>query len=76
MAKDYQVSINYIEPIKDGFIIGWSANVGFGQLTVHGHETDNDYSIEVESERMSNNENKEFIRQVFEALTAQCKVIE
>lgn len=31
----YDVSINYIWFDKDVMTIGWSANIGFGQLTVY-----------------------------------------
>lgn len=77
VTNDYEVSINYIEPIEDGFIVGWQSNVGFGQLVVHTSNTcNNACAIAVETEYMCNNDNKEFMRQVFEALTEQCDVIE
>lgn len=76
--KNYEITINYIDPIKDGFAIGLNANIGFGRLTVHGTdcECETTPKFEVETECMCSQDNKEFIRQVFEALTKALEVIE
>lgn len=46
-------------------VISWSANIGWGVLTIYRDSPDSAW--EVDSECMSNNENKEFIRSVMNA---------
>lgn len=42
MKKEYDISINYIDFCENVVIIGWSANIGFGQLTIYRSNEDND----------------------------------
>lgn len=42
MKKEYDVSINYIHFCNNVVVIGWSANIGFGQLTIYRSNEDND----------------------------------
>lgn len=67
------IKINYMYPIEDGFVIGWSANIGFGCLTVHA---DDKGHIEIESECLSDNDDKRFVSKVFEALVNKADIIE
>lgn len=60
MRKDYEIEINYVHMDCDCMVVGWSANVGFGQLTMYKHGD----NFEVETECMG----KEFYRQVLEKL--------
>jgi hypothetical protein len=47
---------------RSGVILSWSANIGFGELTIYkGNGND---KWRVDSECMCNNEDKEFIRMV------------
>ena len=78
MNKDYQVEIIGVRHFKrgsvfvkeykktfprvEGVVIQWSANVGWGELTISHYENG---SIEIDSECMS----KEFVSQVLSAYT-------
>lgn len=42
MKKEYNVEINYIHFHNEVVIIGWSANIGFGQLTIYRSNEDED----------------------------------
>ena len=81
--------ITYFHPFinekYDGFILGWNSNIGFGELTISKSHTDNeryeeiefkDGDWEVQTECMSDNDNKEFIKLVLDKFIEKLNVIE
>lgn len=81
--------INYFHPFVnekyEGFILGWSSNIGFGELTISKSYVDNEKYEEIEfkagdwevqTECMSNNNDKEFIRLVLNKFVEKLNVIE
>jgi len=44
--KDYEIEIDYVHFNKDNICIGWSANIGFGVLTIN--QNNNTFAIETE----------------------------
>ena len=52
--------------------ISWSANIGWGELTIYRDSQDSEW--EVDSECMSNDDDKEFIRSVMNAWIDSMKV--
>lgn len=58
MDKDYNINISYVAIHEDIIFIGWSADVGFGVLTIIKVED----GFKVETECMG----KEFYRQVLD----------
>ena len=46
----------------NGVIFSWSANIGFGELTIYQGNNDSKWKADVEC--MCNNDDKEFIRMV------------
>ena len=46
-------------------VIAWNSYFGWGEITIYRDSPDSEW--EVDSERMSNNEDKEFIRSVMNA---------
>lgn len=74
-----RISINNVELSNcfknekyEGFVLSWDSNIGFGEMTFlkQGNET------LVETETMSNNEDKEFIRLALDKFIEKLKVIE
>ena len=57
----------------NGVIISWSANIGFGELTLY-REEDNKWKAYTEC--MCNNEDKEFIRMVLNKWVDEMEVDE
>lgn len=84
--------ITYFHPFVnekyDGFILGWSSNIGFGELTISKAHIDNerfenieeikfkDGDWEAQTECMSDNDNKEFIKLVLNKFIEKLNVIE
>lgn len=81
--------ITYFHPFVnekyDGFILGWNSNIGFGELTISKSHIDNeryeeiefkDGDWEVQTECMSNNDDKEFIKLVLDKFIEKLNVIE
>lgn len=54
------IRINYVHFGEHAIIIGWSANVGFGQLTAYTDENQEKYCVDTEG--MS----EKFIKEVWE----------
>lgn len=46
--KDYNIEINYVHFNTNCVCIGWSANIGFGVLTIHQDKDDEPFEIETE----------------------------
>lgn len=70
--KDYKIKINYIHPMDDLIYIGWSANVGFGVLTI---EQKGD-TFEVETETMGEEFYKQVLDKAKEYLFEHSKIVE
>ena len=58
----------------NGVVISWSANIGFGELTLYREEGDDKW--EAYTECMCNNEDKEFIRMVLNKWVDEMEVKE
>lgn len=60
------ITINEVEAFsndnRSGVIISWSANIGWGELSFYKDNSDGKWIADTEC--MSNNENKEFIRMI------------
>ena len=82
--------ITYFHPFVndkyDGFILGWSSNIGFGELTfskAHINSAKEYYAIKyndgdwnVQTEAMSDNNDKEFIQLVMNKFIEKLNVVE
>lgn len=69
------VNLNYTfydENKEKGFCLNWDSNIGFGQMTF----IQNKDGINVETEAMSNNEDKEFIKLVLNKFIEKLNVVE
>lgn len=70
--KDYKIKINYVRPIADTIFIGWSANVGFGVLTINiCGET-----FEIETETMGEEFYKQVLAKAKEYILEHSKIVE
>jgi len=65
LSEIHEVHINGVFANEGGlgFVIGWSGDKGFGEITIQEH-TKNDMFFEVDSENMS----KQFVRKVLLSL--------
>ncbi len=70
--KDYKIKINYIHPMDDLIYIGWSANVGFGVLTIEQKGN----TFEVETETMGEEFYKQVLDKAKEYIFKHSKIIE
>lgn len=81
--------INYFHPFVndkyEGFILGWESNIGFGELTISKRHNENEKHYEtkfkegdweVQTETMSDNNDKEFINLVLNKFIEKLNVIE
>lgn len=76
------MEINYVHPFdytidyeaqqihRTGFVIGWDCERGFGEMTF----TVEDGEWHCDSECMCSNDNKEFMKRVFDAFIDKVKV--
>lgn len=64
----YDVRINYIHFCSGTMIIGWSANIGFGQLTIYRVDFDEGEKFEFDTECLSNEFRDEVLSKVAEYL--------
>lgn len=71
--------IDYVFNNKDGkkgFCINWDSNIGFGQLTIIQSNDNGCLKLFAETEAMSDNSNKEFIKLVMNKLIDELEVTE
>ena len=71
------VNLNYTfydENKEKGFCLSWDSNIGFGQMTFIQNKDSNE--IDVETEAMSDNSDKEFIKLVLDKFIEKLNVIE
>ena len=82
--------ISYFHPFVnekyEGFILGWDSNIGFGELTIsksHDNSGKDYHKIEfkdgdweIQTECMSDNNDKEFIKLVLDKFIEKLNVIE
>ncbi len=69
--KDYEIKINYIHPMDDLICIGWSANFGFGVLTIEQKGN----TFEVETETMSEEFYKQLLDKAKEYIFEHSKIV-
>ena len=72
--KDYDIEINYVHFNTNCAYIGWSANIGFGVLTIH--KDSDDKPFEVETECLGDNFYKQVLDKFKEYLLKDYKIIE
>ena len=70
--KVKDIKIDYIKINENIILIGWSANIGFGVLTIH-HINNN---FEVETEGLGEEFYKDILQKVQEYLLINSKIIE
>lgn len=73
------VDLDYVFDGRDGergFCLNWDSNIGFGQMTFIAHNDNGCIKYFVETEAMSDNEDKEFIHLVLNKFIEQLNVIE
>ena len=70
--KDYKIKIDYIHPMDDLIFIGWSANVGFGVLTIERKGE----TFEVETETMGEEFYKQVLEKAKEYILKNSKIVE
>lgn len=61
---------------EKGFCINWDSNIGFGQLTIIQSNDNGCLKLSAETESMSNNSDKEFIKLVMNKLIDDLEVTE
>lgn len=77
IINDVNLDYTFYNEDKDkekGFCLSWNSNIGYGQMTFI-HSKDND-KIDVETEAMSDNNDKEFIKLVLDKFIEKLNVIE
>ena len=77
MSKvDYDIDVTSVEAYElsdiDMLIINYNSAIGWGQAVF---TFERDGKILVETEKMCNNDNKEFLYQLMKALVDKCEVI-
>lgn len=72
VIDDVEIDSCFKNEKYEGFILNWDSNIGYGQMTFLKNED----AIEVETECMSDNEDKEFIKLVLDKFIEKLKVIE
>lgn len=60
----------------EGFRLAWDSNIGFGEMLFSKKVNDKDATWEVQTECMSDNNDKEFIRLVLDRFIEELDVIE
>lgn len=70
VTLDY--TFDNIEKGYKGFCLNWTGNIGFGQMTF----LKKNGKLQVETECMSNNEDKEFIKLVLDKFIEKLNVVE
>lgn len=63
---------------ENGFVLSWDSNLGFGEMTFikQKDKNSNEFKLCVETECMSDNEDKEFIKLVLNKFIDKLEVIE
>lgn len=72
--KDYNIEINYVHFNTNCVYIGWSANIGFGVLTIH--QDNDDEPFEIETECLGEDFYKQVLDKFKEYLLKDYKIIE
>ena len=72
--KDYNIEINYVHFNTNCVYIGWSANIGFGVLTIH--QDNDDEPFEIETECLGEEFYKQVLDKFKEYLLKDYKIIE
>lgn len=75
----YDANLNYVFDGRDGekgFCIDWDSNKGFGQLTIIQSNDSGCLKLFAETEGMASDTDKKFIKDVFDKLIENMKVIE
>ena len=62
--------------LEVGFCLNWDSNIGFGQMTFIKKGIDGHATLNVETECMSDNGDKEFIKLVLDKFIEKLNVIE
>lgn len=69
--NDINLSIYKIEPIKNGLCIYWDSSIGFGEYNIWVKE---DGKVYGDSECMDSQDDKDFIRKLFELIAEQMTI--
>lgn len=72
IINDVEIESSFKNEKYEGFVLNWDSTIGFGQMTFL-KEGD---KIKVETECMSSNEDKEFIKLVLDKFIEKLEVIE
>lgn len=73
IINDVEIDCCFKNEKYEGFRFNWDSNIGFGQMTFLKNE---DGTIDVETETMSDNNDKEFIKLVLDKFIEKLNVIE
>lgn len=77
--KITDVDLNYVFDSRDGekgFCLNWDSNIGFGQMTFIKTNDSGCTKLFVETEAMSDNNDKRFIKEVLNKFIEELEVIE
>lgn len=80
MSKQFSVSVNYLHAFAhdkaNGFRIGWDAEkIGFGECDILFCDDGDVTNIQADTECMCSNDDKEFLRALFEDILNKIKII-
>lgn len=67
-----KVEVTDLIPIEHGLILSWQGNIGFGEYTIF---TDSEGHMLADSEHMDKDDDKEFLRSLFDSIVEQIKVV-
>ncbi|MBQ6482720.1 MAG: hypothetical protein IJI45_16550 [Anaerolineaceae bacterium] len=75
MVKDYKIEITEVRPYShsgyNGMYIDWTSAIGWGETSFFFEP---DGSIEVDTENVCSNDEKEFLYQLMKAFVDKCEV--
>ena len=66
------MDINYVDTYNSGIVVGWICEEGWGELNFYYDSTEKKWHCD--SEAMCSNDNKNFIKRVFDAFVADLEV--
>lgn len=72
IINDVELDSSFKNEKYEGFTLNWDSNIGFGQMTF----LKNGNNIDVETECMSGNDDKRFIKLVLDKFIEKLNVIE
>lgn len=70
--KDYEIEISYVHAEKDTIFIGWTANIGFGVLTIEQCGQ----IFEIETETLGEEFYKQVLDKAKEYILEHSKIVE